>query len=511
MRSGNAKRKWEEGGYDNRRFPQNQEEIVCIIMHCRRKDLLKEKELREAMKANPAGFFLAALYKDKDGVPKRDVVRTMDEKEAVDFWKKQPDDREMVMHFRIPSRGMDRTVANVHGWEEDGILMAHNMTIHQIDGMMSRVKWKGTDSEFFFRKVFIPMYRGLGGNGKAYADGKFCEDLDNIVRFFCGNSNRFCFVMPDNAVIRYGDWTGSDATRKVGDEPGFFASNSSYRVFERAWPEKGGAGAGAASGFRGGYGIVGYEHWATSQMGKAVQGQEEAEEDECTGAFRGTGRGPEVLPHGSLGEDEYDGRVAVELLGPQIVLRLALADVVVSNYMSLVKQMKLRSEGEIAVLESLRPRWFTAKTSEAAFEAVTGVNALCSEAVRDAMLVYAAELESQLGKYFPGAAYPPQKIERQRVRDHYNELAKEVDVFCRMAFIDLNWRATDAEDFLHIFTLEHSKRKNRPFVDEILPDDIFVPETMKSEDALDSVGNVLKAVKLMEKGYDVDDIDVIAP
>ena len=56
---------------------------MCIIIHTKRKDLLKEKELREAMKANPAGFFLAALYKDKDGSPKRDVVRTMDEKEAV--------------------------------------------------------------------------------------------------------------------------------------------------------------------------------------------------------------------------------------------------------------------------------------------------------------------------------------------------------------------------------------------------------------------------------------------
>lgn len=479
-------------------------------MHCRRKDLLKEKELREAMKANPAGFFLAALYKDKDGSPKRDVVRTMDEKEAVDFWKKQPDDREMVMHFRIPSRGQ-KSLDNVHGWEEDGILFGHNLTLCDLDGMMKRVKWEGTDSEFFFRKIFIPFYRGLGKD--AYKDGKFHPDLDNLVQFICGCRNRFCFVMPDNTVIRYGDWAGNDPTRKVGDEPGFFASNSSYRVFERAWPEKGGAGAGAASGFRdgyGGYGFVGYEHWATPQMGKAVQGQEEAEEDEWTGHLHASGGGSEVLPHGARGEDEYDGSVAVELLGPQIVLRLALADVVVSNYMSLVKQLKLRSEGEIAVLESLRPKWFTAKTSEAAFEAVTGVNALCSEAVRDAMLVYAAELESQLGKYFPGAAYPPSKIERQRVREHYNELAKEVDLFCRMAFIDLNWKATDAEDFLHIFTLEHSKRKNRPFVDEVLPDDIFVPETMKSEDALDSVGNVLKAVKFMDNGYDVDDIDVVA-
>ena len=474
---------------------------MCILIHSRRKDLLKEKELRQAMRENSAGFFLVALYKDKP----REVLRTLDEKEAIDFWKKIPDDVETAMHFRIPSRGQ-KSLDNVHGWEEDGILFGHNLTLCDLDDMMKRVKWEGTDSEFFFRKIFIPFYRGLGKD--AYKDGKFHPDLDNLVQFICGHRNRFMFVMPDNKVIRYGDWAGNDPARKVGDEPGFFASNSSYRVFERAWPERGGEGAGAASGFRGGYGSVGYEHWATTQMGKAVQGQEEAEEDEGAGVLRLSGGGSEVLPHGSRGEDEYDGGVVVELLGPQIVLRLALADVVVSNYMSLVRQLKLRSEGEIAVLESLRPKWFTAKTFEAAFEAVTGVNALRSEAVRDATLVYAAELESQLGKYFPRAAYPPQKIERQRVRDHYNELAKEVDVFCRMAFIDLNWRATDAEDFLHIFTLEHSKRKNRPFVDEILPDDIFVPETMKSEDALDSVGNVLKAVKFMEEGHDVDDIDV---
>ena len=477
-------------------------------MHCREKALLKEKELREAMKANPAGFFLAALYKDKDGNPKRDVIRTMDEKEAIDFWKKQPDDREMVMHFRIPSRGMDRTVENVHGWEEDGILMSHNMTIHQIDGMMDRIKWKGTDSEFFFRKIFIPMYRGFGGNGKAYSDGKFCDDLDNIVRFFCGTSNRFCFVMPDNEVLRYGDWTGNDPTRKVGDKPGFFASNMSYKVFERAWPEKGGTGTATVSGFRRDEIELGYVRWANSQMGKAVQEQEE-EEDAAVEYGRRTGYEPEMLPYGACNEDEYDGSVAIDLLGAPIILRLALADVVISNYMSLIRQLKLRGESEIATLETLRPKWFTHKTSEAAFEAVTGVDTFCSESIRDSLLVYAAALEDHLGKFFPGAAYPPQKLDKQRIREHYNELAKEIDLFCKMAFIDLNWKATDAEDFLHIFTIEHSKRKNRPYIDEICADDIFVPENMKSDDALNSVGNVLKAVKFMDEGYDVDDIDAI--
>lgn len=470
-------------------------------MHCRRKDLLKEKELREAMKANPAGFFLAALYKDKP----REVLRTLDEKEAIDFWKKIPDDVETAMHFRIPSRGQ-KSLDNVHGWEEDGILFGHNLTLCDLDGMMKRVKWEGTDSEFFFRKIFIPFYRGLGKD--AYKDGKFHPDLDNLVQFICGCRNRFMFIMPDNAVIRYGDWAGNDPTRKVGDKPGFFASNMSYKVFERAWPEKGGTGTATVSGFRRDEIELGYARWANSQMGKAVQEQEEEEDAEVEYGRR-IGYGPEILPYGACDEDEYDGSVAIDLLGAPIILRLALADVVISNYMSLIRQLKLRGENEIATLESLRPKWFTHKTSEAAFEAVTGVDTFCSESVRESLLVYAAALEDHLGKFFPGAAYPPQKLDKQRIREHYNELAKEIDLFCKMAFIDLNWKATDAEDFLHIFTIEHSKRRNRPYIDEICVDDIFVPENMKSDDALNSVGNVLKAVKFMDEGYDVDDIDAI--
>ena len=84
---------------------------MCILIHSRRKDLLKEKELRQAMRENSAGFFLAALYKDKP----REVLRTLDEKEAIDFWKKIPDDVETAMHFRIPSRGQ-KSLDNVHGF-----------------------------------------------------------------------------------------------------------------------------------------------------------------------------------------------------------------------------------------------------------------------------------------------------------------------------------------------------------------------------------------------------------
>ena len=114
---------------------------MCILIHNLRKDLLKEKELRQAMRENSAGFFIAALYKDKP----REVIRTLDEKEAIDFWKKIPDDVETAMHFRIPSRGQ-KSLDNVHGWEEDGILVGHNLTLCDLHDMMKRVGWNGTDS-----------------------------------------------------------------------------------------------------------------------------------------------------------------------------------------------------------------------------------------------------------------------------------------------------------------------------------------------------------------------------
>ena len=204
---------------------------MCVICAAAKKRLMKREEVLEAIKHNSAGFFGFTL---KNG--KRETIRTLDDKEFLEFFdKKVGDDDLWVMHARIPSRG-EKSIDNVHGWEEDGIIFCHNMTLSSLDGMMKYANWEKTDSEFFFRHVFMPFYRGCGE--KAYEDGKFCPDLDNLVRHFCGSTNKFMFIMPDNRLVTYGEWvTEKDRVDKDG-KPTFIASNYSYKVYERTWPAR---------------------------------------------------------------------------------------------------------------------------------------------------------------------------------------------------------------------------------------------------------------------------------
>lgn len=201
---------------------------MCVILHALKKKHARREEILQAMRSNSAGFFLAALRPNGE----RDAIRTLDEKEAIKFFDdKVGDDDAFVMHARIPSRG-EKTLDNVHGWQEDGVMFAHNMTLSELDDVMKEDKWDNTDSEYFFRKVFMPVYRALGES--AYKDGKLDECLDRIVRIAVQGTNKFLFVMPDNGVLRYGNWV-EEADRKEDGKTAFFASNSSYKVYERTW------------------------------------------------------------------------------------------------------------------------------------------------------------------------------------------------------------------------------------------------------------------------------------
>ena len=203
---------------------------MCVIAAAAKKRHMKREEVLEAIRHNSAGFFGFTL---KDG--KRETIRTLDDKEFMKFFdEKVGDDDPWVMHARIPSRG-EKSIDNVHGWEEDGIIFLHNMTLSQLDGMMKYANWERTDSEFFFRHVFMPFYRGCGE--KAYEDGKFCQDLDNIVRYFCGTQNKFMFIMPDNRLVTYGNWV-TEKDRLEDGKPAFIASNYSYKTYERTWPAR---------------------------------------------------------------------------------------------------------------------------------------------------------------------------------------------------------------------------------------------------------------------------------
>lgn len=227
---------------------------MCVILHAKKKIHMRRPEICEAMDRNSSGFYMAALSVAGDGKPVRKSVRTMDQKQLLDFFDNiVKDDDEVVMHARIPSYGT-KGLENVHGWEVDGIQFCHNMSIRSIDGFRDLFPdWKDkTDSQFFFEKLFIPYYRGLGT--EAFKDGKFHPDLDRFVKWICGMMNKFCFVMPDNTVLRYGSWV-SETDRKHEGEIAFYASNTTYKVYKSAWPvvsspapvKKGGTAAAAAT------------------------------------------------------------------------------------------------------------------------------------------------------------------------------------------------------------------------------------------------------------------------
>lgn len=194
---------------------------MCIIIDALKKKHAKKKEIMQAMKRNAEGFFMAALKPDGS----RLTIRTLDVKEAEKFFDtKVKDDDRFVMHARITSRGNKNAFENIHGWSSDGITFMHNGTLSDLDSMMEKANWKKTDSEFFFRRVFIPYYRSFGKD--AYKDGKFHPDIDNFISHFL-DYTKFLFLMPDNKTIRYGNWVSED-DRKEGDEVAFWASNDMY-------------------------------------------------------------------------------------------------------------------------------------------------------------------------------------------------------------------------------------------------------------------------------------------
>lgn len=478
---------------------------MCVIIHTKRKELLKKRELAEAMRANSAGFFLAALKPDG----KREVLRTLDEKLATEFWERQPPDMEMVMHFRIPSRG-DKNLGNVHGWEEDGILFCHNMTLTVLDDAMRRDKWDNTDSEYFFKMVFIPLYRAFGD--KAYENGQLCEPLDRVVRVICGSGNRFCFTMPDNVVLRYGNWAGDDPSRKTSDgKPGFFASNTSYKVYERVYPTYsggtvyGGKGGGSASADR-------FPDYTRDGFGRVTYDPDPYDAEYDEGYW---GDGDAGCPDGQSGKIgfrqpevrstvECGGEVLRELAGDAGVLKIALADLVMHN---LVGYWETCSEkgADDPFIDSMNTWFFPAQLTEdtyqAAIEGFTDLATTKKPGAKDVegfLGLYAGALEKELNRPAgTSSAFSPVTVDRKRVKDALAELAANVSGWCRVANLHLDWNAPSGEEFPTAYVMEQSRR-GRPYMDTVCWDDLIYAEDVTGEDAIATTELLLRYVRKFE-------------
>jgi len=187
---------------------------MCVIIHALRKKHLARLEVIQAMKHNNSGFFMSHWAHGSTSPEDRTSIRTLNEDEALNFFDETPDENMFVMHARIPSKGIV-SVDNVHGWDEDGVMFCHNMTLSSLNGLMDAEGWKGTDSEYFFRNLFMPMHRGEHLADPNLKPGELGPATKRLTSLLCGDTNKFLFVMPDNTVIRAGKWSTVASEKRV--------------------------------------------------------------------------------------------------------------------------------------------------------------------------------------------------------------------------------------------------------------------------------------------------------
>ena len=180
---------------------------MCIIAHGIKRDF-QDGEIAECMRSNPSGNFLAVITNSADG-KHVDVLRCLDKQPVLDAFDAAPDDAEILLHARIPSRGT-QTIENVHGWmSSEGMRFCHNGTMHSLPTDGGR-----TDSESFFRRLFLPLWRQEGG---------FTEDVEFLIKTFTeSGGNKFAFLLPDGTVKLYGNFV---------EDHGCKFSNSTYKKY----------------------------------------------------------------------------------------------------------------------------------------------------------------------------------------------------------------------------------------------------------------------------------------
>lgn len=443
---------------------------MCVILHGLRKKHVRRAEVEEAMKNNGSGFFLASL--GPGGRDDRKTLRTLDKGEALRFFDALDENLPFVMHARIPSRG-DTKLENVHGWEEDGILFCHNMTLSSLDGMMRRAKWDGTDSEFFFRKLFMPFYRGCGPD--AYRDGKFCEDLDNFVEHFVGTSNKFLFVMPDNGVLRYGSWV-NEADRREGGEIAFWASNTTYRVYRPAWPPA--------------------KDRTTRYVGYDYDPAFSSRDGRHSGfGYDGYGAGA-----AKDAPSRYTGETVTDMIGVNGALKLALTDVVFRN---LVETRRLDSDDADAMDHAeteLMPEAFTDSTFDVASEGLADIGRHPGEA-RDIITLmaelYAQELELAINKS-QNHGVAPMFLSAARTAAGLEETDASIELFKRLMNLSLDFDKRNPAKFAVAYALATS-HTGAPMMRKVRATDLLgVPEV--EDDVMErAFGLVLERIREIER------------
>lgn len=450
---------------------------MCVILHAKKKKHVRREEIQEAMTRNNSGFYMVRLFKTVTGAPAHEHIRTMAQADLLEFFdnKVQPDD-EIVMHARIPSYGTSG-IQNVHGWEVDGIQFCHNMSIRAIDGFRDQFpEWKDlTDSEFFFKKLFIPYYRSLGD--QAYKDGKFHPDLDKFVTWICGTINKFCFVMPDNTVIRYGNWV-TEPDRKEGDEVAFYASNTTYKVYVPAWsPYQKGGGAAGAAGFRWGHNSRHeHNHRHDYDVDENPYGYDyDYYKDDATKA-----------------EDEEAKEVVLECRSYQELAKAALQHLVLEN-VTQTRELDFIEDNLESPYSWIKPKLW----SEDVFSFLT-------DGIPDLVNASTNEIVTFLDEY---AAVLGERVKKTESRlltfgvhvcedalDMYDGAVKAYALVLNTSF---DFNAATASKFAVAFQPSVTK-SGGPTMKRMVPNDMFVPPRSYEDDMVNAIERLLEFIQLSD-------------
>lgn len=468
---------------------------MCVICTAAKKRHMKRAEVLEAIKHNSAGFFGFTVH---DG--QRRTIRTLDDKEFMEFFDSVGDDEPWVMHARIPSRG-EKSLENVHGWEEDGIIFCHNMTLSALDGMMKHAGWEKTDSEFFFRHVFVPFYRGCGPD--AYKDGKFCPDLDNLVDHFCGYSNKFLFIMPDNSLVRYGSWT-EEKDRKEDGKCAFYASNPSYKVYTPAWP----ASSRPVTGFSGGRGgwrdVYGrdcctYEYDYDYDYGD--------EDTALAVAAKDDGPAPADKTAGSTATDIV--RTVRRCLDDAQLCRIALCNLVSRGTMALrilpgpwtgTEDATGAIDDVEQALYDLEPAAFTEDTYDGAVEALAclgdesdGTPYTAREFAADYADEFAPALVKSWAKIGNGGTVPL-FVTQTQVERAVDMFVREWRTFARIVGISVDFSAKSPQSFACVAEIA-GKDGNRWKVGKAKAEDVLQDETLDADACFKAIAKLLAFIQ----------------
>lgn len=163
-----------------------------------------KSNVSRACEANPDGFGIAYYTKGDSSVQ---IFRTLNVKlfkqRYAEVCERDPKTTAVLIHARIKTHGTVK-LENVHCWADkaSGLVFAHNgiLSIKNRDDM--------TDSETFFRDIFIPIL-AFGG-----------WDAANKAINACIGSSKFAFLNTKGEIFTYGQYI---------KDHGVFYSNSSYK------------------------------------------------------------------------------------------------------------------------------------------------------------------------------------------------------------------------------------------------------------------------------------------